>query len=347
MDRNMSNDVATQVMNTEPKLYLIDGEGKSVQIIGEMSVGRSDESDFVITDPKASRKHAKIRPEGESLLVEDLGSTNGTVHDGVRKQSFSAHDGEVLSFPNDSYTLKVETFFATPELDPDKTMPMDVSEINSLAAKASSSTSAEDAKEKVSESGEEKPSSAWWESSEKKSDGTAVFNVGDLGANKTNVAALVKLGPALEPRLVVKSGVEAGTEFKLKVGSFVIGKDVSCDIQLKEGTVSDQHAKLIHDGHTWQLVNLLALNHTLVNEEKIQSVYLNSGDQIRMGGALLVFQLPDSNTGTSQKALNRKKENSGTSVGAKKPVSLLKVAGAVVVVAALIGSAYILGTSGL
>jgi len=343
----MSNDEATQVINTGPQLFLVDNQGASVQILGEMIVGRSDESDFVIKDPKASRKHAKIEPDGDGLLVEDLGSTNGSVHEGVRKQSFRVLNGEVISFPNDCYKLKVEQTFATPEFDSDKTMPMDLSEINALAAnKASQSNTTEStsqlsgssslkksANEKKDENAKgqqsteepEKESSAWWESSEKKSDGTAVFNVNDLGANKTNVAALVKLGPAMEPRLVVKSGSDAGTEFKLSAGSFVIGKDASCDIQLKEGTVSDQHAKLVHDGHTWQLVNLLALNHTLVNDEKVQSVYLNSGDQIRMGGALLVFQLPDAPKGKARSAGKvRAQKQGGASITASKTMSRKK-----------------------
>jgi pSer/pThr/pTyr-binding forkhead associated (FHA) protein len=339
----MPNDVTTQVIDTEPKVYLVDSHGTAIKIVGEMTVGRSDDSDFVITDPKASRKHAKITVDGEGLLVDDLGSTNGSVHEGARKQNFRAVNGDVLSFPNDAYTLRVEAPFMTPEIDPDKTMPMDVSEINALAAQVSPSESTNDVdvKESALDSNVENQNSAWWESSEKKSDGTAVFNVNDIGSNKVNVAALVKLGPAIAPRLVVKSGAEAGTEFKLSIGSFVIGKDTSCEIRLKEETVSDQHAKLIHDGHTWQLVNLLALNHTLVNDEKIQSIYLNSGDQIRMGGALLVFQLPETITNT-KKTANRIQKNAGISGDAVQKTSILKIAGIALTIALVVSAAYML-----
>jgi len=318
----MSNEDATQVVSTEPKFLLVDEQGVATHVQGEMIVGRSDECDLVVDDPKASRKHAKIRIEGATLVVEDLGSTNGTHHEGVRKPAFNCLDGESLSFPNARFRLKVEQPFSAASFDPDKTMPVDLSELRGAAAASvpsekpiqapesdavAETASAKDRQpeqpkselgHKVDQSeddntGGDGTSGAWWESGEHKSDGTAVFKLDELGGGKTNVAALVQLGPALEPRIVVKSGVEAGNEFKLHKGSFVLGKDASCDIRLSEETVSDQHAKLIHDGHTWQLVNLLALNHTYVNDEKIQSVYLNSGDQIRLGGTMLVFQLPD------------------------------------------------------
>lgn len=306
----MSDDNATQVVSTETQVFLIDSKGISTKVIGEMIVGRSDQCDLVVDDPKASRKHAKIWQDGDVLVVEDLGSTNGTHHQGKRKEHFHSISGETISFPNIAYEVKIEQAFAAKDFDPDKTMPIDLSKLASTETPAVENRSpvepvvvSGDKQATASKLDQNPPSadkpkeaetgSAWWESDEIKSDGTSIFKVDGLAAEDADLG-LAKLGPAVEPRLVIKSGPGAGTEFKLGTGSFVIGKDSSCDIQLKESTVSDQHAKLIHDGHTWQLVNLLALNHTLVNNVKVQSVFLNSGDQIRLGGALLVFQLPAS-----------------------------------------------------
>jgi len=314
----MSDDNATQVVNTETQIFLIDSKGVSTKVIGEMIVGRSDQCDLVVDDPKASRKHAKIWQDGDVLVVEDLGSTNGTHHQGKRKAQFRSVTGETISFPNIAYQVKIEQAFAAKDFDPDKTMPIDLSKIAStetpaveessqIPVKETSAAEPEalpEAKRNVTSNLDKNPpaaekpkqeekSSAWWESDEIKSDGTSIFKIDGLADEDADLG-LAKLGPAVEPRLVIKSGPGAGTEFKLGMGSLVIGKDSSCDIQLKESTVSDQHAKLIHDGHTWQLVNLLALNHSLVNNVKVQSVFLNSGDQIRLGGALLVFQLPSS-----------------------------------------------------
>lgn len=325
----MTSNDATQVVNTAPQLFLIDCDGKEIPVQGEMTVGRSDECDIVVDDPKASRKHARVWPEGEGLSVQDLGSTNGTKHEGVTKERFQLLNGESVSFPNVAYRIKIVLPFATPEIDPDKTMPLDLDTLSPTPSEPVQDASEDDEKNKeqasegcekidsgssgaaetkgasepiAQNSGTEQESAksspeadngAWWENAGTKSDGTAVFKIDDAAANKTNVAALVQLGPAVSPRLVIKSGPRAGTAFDLNEGSMVIGKEASCDIQLSDPTVSDQHAKMVHDGHTWQLVNLLALNHTYVNDNKVQSTYLNSGDQIRLGGELLVFQLPE------------------------------------------------------
>jgi pSer/pThr/pTyr-binding forkhead associated (FHA) protein len=42
------------------------------------TIGRLPECDIVVADPKASRRHAEIRPAGNGFLLVDLQSTNGT-----------------------------------------------------------------------------------------------------------------------------------------------------------------------------------------------------------------------------------------------------------------------------
>ncbi len=41
-------------------------------------------TEVLLTDPRASRRHAVLRPAGDTVEIEDLGSTNGTLVDGVR-----------------------------------------------------------------------------------------------------------------------------------------------------------------------------------------------------------------------------------------------------------------------
>lgn len=48
-------------------------------------IGKADDNDFVINDPHVSRHHAKLmRKEEESLMLEDVGSTNGTFVNGIQ-----------------------------------------------------------------------------------------------------------------------------------------------------------------------------------------------------------------------------------------------------------------------
>jgi pSer/pThr/pTyr-binding forkhead associated (FHA) protein len=50
---------------------------------GENSVGR-ERSDVLLQDASVSRKHAKLILDGDSILVTDIGSTNGTFVNGCR-----------------------------------------------------------------------------------------------------------------------------------------------------------------------------------------------------------------------------------------------------------------------
>jgi hypothetical protein len=46
-------------------------------------IGRED-ADLTIADPQLSRRHAVVRPSARGVVIEDLGSANGTFVDGVR-----------------------------------------------------------------------------------------------------------------------------------------------------------------------------------------------------------------------------------------------------------------------
>jgi hypothetical protein len=49
-----------------------------------LTIGRSSESGLVIRDDYTSTQHARLMLWGDQWMVQDLGSTNGTWHDGER-----------------------------------------------------------------------------------------------------------------------------------------------------------------------------------------------------------------------------------------------------------------------
>lgn len=63
-----------------------DGSPDATRIAGPVvfEVGRDESCGLLLTDPSASRHHARVTVGTTSVVVEDLGSSNGTWVDGVR-----------------------------------------------------------------------------------------------------------------------------------------------------------------------------------------------------------------------------------------------------------------------
>jgi FHA domain len=56
--------------------------GSAFDLIGGAVLGRGDAVDIRLEDPFASTRHARISWEGSTVMIEDLGSTNGTYLNG-------------------------------------------------------------------------------------------------------------------------------------------------------------------------------------------------------------------------------------------------------------------------
>ena len=65
---------------------------------GPWSIGRSQENDIVVSDPNVSRRHARLLRADNGFVVEDLGSTNGTLLDGAPIDRERIESGDELTF---------------------------------------------------------------------------------------------------------------------------------------------------------------------------------------------------------------------------------------------------------
>ena len=78
-------------------LLVVDGPGaRHVLEQGSNVVGRGTEAAIRLPDTGVSRKHADVQLSGDTVTVEDLGSTNGTLVNGRRVASQQLADGDVL-----------------------------------------------------------------------------------------------------------------------------------------------------------------------------------------------------------------------------------------------------------
>jgi predicted component of type VI protein secretion system len=65
----------------------------------EMFIGRDLGNEISINDPEISRRHARIFKQGTNFVLEDLGSTNGTLVNGQRLMGpYVLRPGELIVF---------------------------------------------------------------------------------------------------------------------------------------------------------------------------------------------------------------------------------------------------------
>ncbi len=77
---------------------ILENSTHSLEGPGPWNIGRSEENDIVIADPNVSRRHARLSRSENGFIVEDLGSTNGTLLDGAPIDRERIESGDELTF---------------------------------------------------------------------------------------------------------------------------------------------------------------------------------------------------------------------------------------------------------
>lgn len=71
-------------------------------------VGRREDCDFRIPLGEISRKHCRLIKNGSTLRVEDLGSSNGTFHNGKRIQNAEINPGDTLQMGSVAFVVQID-----------------------------------------------------------------------------------------------------------------------------------------------------------------------------------------------------------------------------------------------
>jgi len=102
---------ATMVRPVLPKFVLrgMSGEqfGRTHPLQASMLVGRADDASLCLPLESISRQHARLTPAGDEVLVEDLGSANGTWINGKRISRGRARHGDEIRFDTQRFQLLV------------------------------------------------------------------------------------------------------------------------------------------------------------------------------------------------------------------------------------------------
>jgi hypothetical protein len=112
--RAISSDTALRlgVQGAGAVLVVLDDDDKPVERISvtrtPVVIGRMSACDVVLSDANVSRRHAELRREGSRWIIEDLGSTNGTLVDGKLAKQHELRGGETLSFGTSTLRFELE-----------------------------------------------------------------------------------------------------------------------------------------------------------------------------------------------------------------------------------------------
>ena len=92
------------------------------------------------------------------------------------------------------------------------------------------------------------------------------------------------------PELTINFNNKSVGQYRLQKGeSLTIGRRDDNDVTIEDPAVSGHHAKIDSLGDRFVLIDLKSKNGTFVNEQLIDSHWLNNGDVIAIGGHLLVL----------------------------------------------------------
>jgi hypothetical protein len=94
-----------------PKLRVGSGAGLRVGAAYDLSegalLGRGEQADIVLEDSFASSQHARLVPHGDVIVLEDLGSTNGTyLNDEPLRGPQPLHPGDRIRIGDSAFTFE-------------------------------------------------------------------------------------------------------------------------------------------------------------------------------------------------------------------------------------------------
>ena len=97
-------------------------------------------------------------------------------------------------------------------------------------------------------------------------------------------------------KLVCLDGVEKDTVWKISGFRATIGRDSTCDIDIRDLKLSRLHAEIVHEGNRFIFSDMKSRNGSYINDERVTQQVLVAGDQIKIGDTILKVVAEDLST---------------------------------------------------
>ncbi len=99
-------------------MFRENGQRRSFPLTRDVTVvGRREDADFRIALTDISRKHCRFIKDGNVLVLEDLGSSNGTYQNGSRIQETELNPGDLVQIGPVQFLVQIDGRPTNDELD--------------------------------------------------------------------------------------------------------------------------------------------------------------------------------------------------------------------------------------
>lgn len=226
---------------------------------GPYTLGRDEENDIVVSDETVSRKHARIKFENGSFIIQDLKSTAGVY---VNRKKI---EGECKLNPGDDILIgSTEIEIEEEKTENDKTKVLSPEALQKYV-KGTDQTLVLDQEGQAEDE------------RTRMLDAEEVF----IGEQETVMTY---------HRLLVISKKSFGKEYVVDQSEITVGRSRDCSITLDDQTVSSIHATMRIEGDDCVLRDMNSKNGTFVNASPLREEYvLRKNDEIKIGSFKFKF----------------------------------------------------------
>lgn len=252
-----------------------DGFKEEKEVVGEITIGRADNNELVLTAGGVSRRHARVLLQDGQVVVEDSGSANGTFIDGAKiKGPTPIGPGVKVVLGDYELTLKAAGARkppagpkrASPKVVPDKPAPPVLGGSGAPPTRT------------LARAGRPMTDAVLLE-------GKAKARAAAAKARQAGPQPTVE-----GPQLRGLTGPWAGKVFPIN-DLVTVGRVAGVTLQLDDDSVSRQHAELEPTEEGVILRDLGSANGTAVNGQPVtEEVLLTPGDSVQFGVVELQFQ---------------------------------------------------------
>lgn len=281
------------------KLIIEDDEGRKTVVPfvrDEITIGRQEGNTIRLTERNVSRRHARLVRLNGHVVLEDLGSYNGTRINGERVAGqLPLKEGDLIQIGDYDLALQVEgAANAAPPAGaitakvPASRRPEPEEDDAPRATMSDGDDEAEE--EDDGDEHDHTPPSA----ADVRRNATSIIRMDQMEADRPR--RVERVPEDEQPRLLVLAPTEfKGQEYDCNRTELRIGRTSENDVALDHRSLSRTHAKIVREETgEWRVIDMQSANGLTVNGESYAQATLSHGDVIEMGHVKLRFVGPGS-----------------------------------------------------